>query len=69
MGPTSAMNNAQARLEVIEALLRGELSREEARRRSAAIKRTGWAYIEALFRPRRRRLLSRIEKIERAAYQ
>lgn len=81
MGAT--MSNIQARLEVIEALLRGELSREEARSRTAAIKRPGlgklvWAHIEALLlgeeemrrrRASRGRLLLRIERIERAAYR
>jgi hypothetical protein len=65
----STMSNAQARLEVIEALLRGELSPEEARRRSAAIKRTFWEHIETVLRPSRGQLLARIERIERAAYR
>jgi hypothetical protein len=72
MGPTAMMmgdETMSARLEVVEALLRGEISREEAQRRTAAIKRTGWSHIESLLRPRRGRLLSRIERIERAAYQ
>jgi hypothetical protein len=45
----------RARLEVIEALLRGELSRKEARARRA----------EVLQRSRRGRMLLRIERIER----
>jgi hypothetical protein len=47
----------RARLEVIEALLRGEVSREEALRRRA----------ELLQRSRRGQLLLRVERIEREA--
>ncbi len=44
-----SMSSIRARLEVIEALLRGELSHEEARSRIAAIKRrTGLARKDAI---------------------
>jgi hypothetical protein len=67
MGSASTMN--EARLEVIEAFLRGELSREEARSRTEAIKAGAGLWSVTLLWPRRRRLLSRIERIERAAYR
>jgi hypothetical protein len=57
MGSTATMSSIRARLEVAEALLRGEVSPEEARvRRSELLKRS-----------RRGRLVLRIERIERAA--
>lgn len=57
MGPETPMTaNIRARLEIAEALLRGELSGEEARARRT----------EVLKRSRRGRLLLRIERIERA---
>jgi hypothetical protein len=49
------VSNIRARLEVIEALLRGELSRKEARARRAKV----------LKRSKRGRMLLRIERIER----
>jgi hypothetical protein len=52
----SAISSTRARLEVAEALLRGELSPEEARRRRT----------ELLKRSRRGRMLLRIERIEKA---
>lgn len=48
------LNKVAARLEVIEAFLRGELSIEEARRRIAVIKRD----------PKRERIRARLDAIE-----